>query len=91
MIYNHFPILNPLTEFSTTDTAIVFSDVGNYLKLGGQVVMWRAQSAPSGWDRVNIISKRERPLMMSDFRVGRGSKMKQKIERYKLKIVGHGR
>ena len=29
--------------------------------------------------------------MMSDFRVGRGSKMKQKIERYKLKIVGHGR
>ena len=39
---------------------------------------------------------RERPLMTSDFRVDRGStsrgvKMTPKIERYRLKIVGHVR
>jgi hypothetical protein len=73
-----------------TDTAFVFSDVGNYLKLGGQVVMWRGQSAPSGWDRVDIIYKRERPLMTFDFGVRRGSKMKQKIDRDRLKFFGHG-
>ena len=27
---------------------MTISDVGSYLKLGGQVVMWGAQSAPSG-------------------------------------------
>ena len=32
---------------------------------------------------------RERPLMTSDFRVGRGSKMTTKIGCYRLKIVGH--
>ena len=31
--------------------------VGSYLKLGGQVVMWEAQSAPSGWYRVNWSAK----------------------------------
>ena len=31
--------------------------VGSYLKLGGQVVGWWAQSAPSGWYRVNWSAK----------------------------------
>ena len=31
----------------------LFKDVGNYLKLDGQVAMWGAQSAPFGSDRVN--------------------------------------
>ena len=32
-------------------------DIGSYLKLCGQVVMWVAQSTPSGWDRVNWSAK----------------------------------
>ena len=34
-----------------------FRDVGSYLKLGEQVVMWRAHSSPSSWDRVNWSAK----------------------------------
>ena len=33
----------------------------------------------------------ERPLMTSDFRIGRGSKITQKNRRYSLKIVGYSR
>ena len=31
-----------------------FGDVESYLNLGGQAVMWRAQSAPSYWDRTDL-------------------------------------
>ena len=46
-------------ESKQCDLSIWFSDVGSYLKFGGQVVMWGYNLPPlaSGWDRVNWSAK----------------------------------
>ena len=45
-------LMNPVRKLRYSHS-LDFSDVGSYIKVEGQVVLWRAKTVPCGWDGVN--------------------------------------